>query len=355
MNIDHHISELLYQYDCVVIPGFGGFVANYSPAKIHPTRHTFSPPSKNISFNKNLTNNDGLLAHHIGAEGVTYPEANGIIESFVETCNKDMKTGKRVEIKNIGAFYYDAEHNIQFEPDQSINYLMDSFGLTSFQSPAIKRENIEEKLEKQFKDRPPIASGLKKSIRSTRYKKYRIALLALPFIFLLIWLPLKTNFFDDLSFNYSGLNPFGGKGEGEPTHWQSADGSPPAYNFVRAGQQSAVGNKNSGPSPAGTVDTSAGSTKPLTEILPEVAATTVSTVSEVGRYHVIGGCFKNLNNAKRLVRKLKKQGYEAQIAGQNNTGLYRVSYGAYVNRKDALEELAGVRVKHIPTAWLFVM
>ena len=103
MEIDHYVSELLYQYDCVVIPGFGGFVANYSPARIHPTQHTFSPPSKNISFNKNLTNNDGLLANQIAdAESITYSEANDVISSFVETCNNCLQKGKRVEIKNIG-------------------------------------------------------------------------------------------------------------------------------------------------------------------------------------------------------------------------------------------------------------
>ena len=57
-KIDKHINELLYNHDCVIVPEFGGFVTNYASAKIHPVQHTFTPPSKNIVFNKNLKNND---------------------------------------------------------------------------------------------------------------------------------------------------------------------------------------------------------------------------------------------------------------------------------------------------------
>ena len=335
MEIDHHVSELLYQYDCVVIPGFGGFVANYSPAKIHPTQHTFSPPSKNISFNKNLTNNDGLLANQIaGAEKITYSKANDVINSFVETCNNSLQKGKRVEIKNIGTFYYDAEHNIQFDPDNSVNYLSDSFGLINFQSPPIKRESIEKQLENKFQDRPPIASGLKK----VKLKKYRSVLLALSLIFLMIWLPLKTNLFDDFSFNYSGLNPF--------------DSSTPIP--TRGVEEPTLNNSNSSPS------TRVESAETLTEILPPAGEEETKVSLPRGgkrgaaRYHVIGGCFKYLGNAKRLVRKLKKKGYDAQMVGLSKSGLYRVSYGGHTTRKNALKELKKVRAKHIQSAWLFV-
>ncbi|MEC8853074.1 MAG: SPOR domain-containing protein, partial [Bacteroidota bacterium] len=34
--IEHYISDLLYLHDCVIIPGFGGFVGNKKSAFIHP-------------------------------------------------------------------------------------------------------------------------------------------------------------------------------------------------------------------------------------------------------------------------------------------------------------------------------
>jgi hypothetical protein len=36
MKIEQYISELLYKYDCVIVPGLGGFVANYKSATIQP-------------------------------------------------------------------------------------------------------------------------------------------------------------------------------------------------------------------------------------------------------------------------------------------------------------------------------
>ncbi len=63
--IEKYIKYLLFEHDCVVIPDFGGFIANYVSADIHPIRHTFVPPSKNIAFNEMLKLNDGLLVAHI--------------------------------------------------------------------------------------------------------------------------------------------------------------------------------------------------------------------------------------------------------------------------------------------------
>ena len=82
MKIEQCISELLYRYDCVIVPGLGGFVANYKSATIQPIQNTFSPPSKSISFNKNLNNNDGLLANFIAQqEAFGFDDASKKIES----------------------------------------------------------------------------------------------------------------------------------------------------------------------------------------------------------------------------------------------------------------------------------
>ena len=91
MKLEQYISELLYQYDCVVVPGLGGFVANYKSATIQPIQNTFSPPSKSISFNKNLNANDGLLANLIAQkEGVIFDVAIKKIDYYCKTkkCKK---------------------------------------------------------------------------------------------------------------------------------------------------------------------------------------------------------------------------------------------------------------------------
>ncbi len=65
MDITAFIRELLFGHDCVIVPGFGGFIGNYTPARIDKSTSTFYPPVKQISFNRNLNHNDGLLVGRI--------------------------------------------------------------------------------------------------------------------------------------------------------------------------------------------------------------------------------------------------------------------------------------------------
>ena len=82
MNISLNIKELLYFHDCVILPGFGGFIANNVNAKISAS-NIFSPPAKAIAFNRNLNNDDGLLADHIvRKEKLSYSDTRKIINDF---------------------------------------------------------------------------------------------------------------------------------------------------------------------------------------------------------------------------------------------------------------------------------
>ena len=64
MNITLYINKLLNLHDCVILPGFGGFVTNYVNAKVSE-KNIFSPPRKIVAFNRNLKNDDGLLINYI--------------------------------------------------------------------------------------------------------------------------------------------------------------------------------------------------------------------------------------------------------------------------------------------------
>ncbi|MCK5765559.1 MAG: SPOR domain-containing protein, partial [Bacteroidales bacterium] len=64
-GIDRYISELLFDHDCVILPGVGGFLTNYSGARIHPIRHSFQPAARTLVFNANLRTNDGLLIDYV--------------------------------------------------------------------------------------------------------------------------------------------------------------------------------------------------------------------------------------------------------------------------------------------------
>jgi len=124
-----YINDLLYLHECVIIPGLGGFVTNYRPSRLNEKRGVFYPPTKEISFNRSLTKNDGLLANWIvRKEGIGYEKANRRIAYFVEDVRVKLNQGQRVVLENVGILYCDRRFNILFEP-VNYNFLTDSWGM----------------------------------------------------------------------------------------------------------------------------------------------------------------------------------------------------------------------------------
>ncbi len=147
MKIARYIGDLLYDYECVVIPGLGGFLSNDKPASIQPNTHHFHPPYKQIMFNAYLKTNDGLLVNYIAREeNISYKEAKVQVDKFVYLCDNALKSGKRINFHKVGSLSLNKNEKIIFEQDPTINYNADAFGLTSFVSPAIRHANAEEKL-----------------------------------------------------------------------------------------------------------------------------------------------------------------------------------------------------------------
>ena len=140
MKIDHYISELLFDHDCVIVTDLGGFIANFKPASINHALHVISPPSKKLAFNASLKNNDGLLANHIAQRTLlSYMDACEVIRDYVKEATAGMKNGQKLKIDKVGVLYLDQEERLQFLPDHHANYLIESFGLAPVHAPVIKR------------------------------------------------------------------------------------------------------------------------------------------------------------------------------------------------------------------------
>ncbi len=147
MKIARYIGDLLYDYECVVIPGLGGFLTQDKPASIQPNTHHFRPPYKQVMFNAYLKTNDGLLVNYIAREeNISYKEAKLQVDKFVYLCDNALKAGKRIHFHQVGSLYLNKNGKIVFEQDESVNYNAESFGLTGFVSPAVRRITPEEKL-----------------------------------------------------------------------------------------------------------------------------------------------------------------------------------------------------------------
>jgi hypothetical protein len=71
------------------------------------------------------------------------------------------------------------------------------------------------------------------------------------------------------------------------------------------------------------------------------------------RFHVIGGCFAQPENADRFLSELQAKGFNA-VRLPRNGDLHPVAFGSYAERADALDALAQVRNTHTVQAWLLV-
>jgi len=344
MKIDKYISELLLQYDCVIVPDLGGFIGNYKPATIQPIQNTFTPPSKQITFNKNLNSNDGLLANHIAHQkGISYNDACSTISAFVTNIQQQLNAKNNVLIDEVGMLFLDAGNRIQFEPQLSTNYLLASYGLTSFQKFPIQRKTLEEKITKEFKDRTtPLV--VVKGNNTSRKKWMLTAAITIPFIFFSIWIPSKYNIAGDI--NYAHLNPF----KPAPTSIYTERASTPVFEEVNdldiqtqilAATEDDYHIK---------VELSKGGV-PITvqlkeQPVAEAVSTYVATESQELHYHLVSGCFSKKSNARKMVKNLKAQGFNAWIVGKRK-GLWTVSCNSYSTRQEAVDAIADARESNV--------
>jgi len=354
-NIDHFVSELLFRHDCVIVPGLGGFVGNYAPARIHPTQHTFSPPSKLLVFNRNLQHNDGLLAQEIAtALACSFDEAAALIRTFAEECAQQLKVGRKVELKNVGTLYYDVERNLQFEPDTSVNYLVDAFGLSAFQSMPVKRETYTERREVRTEDRRERAKpNAEETARIRRRRRRMVAMaIAAPFLLAAIWIPVKTDFLK--SGQLADLNPFRKKMpalySARPVTISTSDHKA----FVIAPEKFEADSNGL----AQVQLTDAG--LPLVVQVAEAESTAVAKTTKrskgsspnAGTYYVIGGCFSVPANADNFLRRLEEKGYEAELlVNPKKSNLLHVSFGSFLSRSEAESMLSRISAEH-PGAWI---
>lgn len=338
-QINKYITELLRDIDCVIIPGLGAFVVNPESAQVDLRQHTFSPPSKDIGFNKNISRNDGLLADRIAErEEITFEQANTNISAFVNDCIQKLQNGEQIKFDGIGLLSVDTAKHIQFEPDDSINFLPESFGLDSFHSPAIKRQSFEKRVEQEIIERSPIP--LEKSTvpgkgRVIPLKIYYSAAASVLLIAAFSWLYLNLDLIKGIDINYSDLNPFAGLDSG--TYVQRIDKATEVEPEVASDKIEEWLDKVP---------------EEVVEVVPEVRELTKAVV--VKRFHIIGGCFEIKSNAVRLQKKLKRGGFDSGFVGKNRRGLYRVSFESYETRAEARRALREIKKNNLKSAWLYV-
>ena len=291
LDVSKYIKELLFIHDCVILPGFGGFVANYKPADINENLNVGFPPSKAIGFNRNLSKNDGLLINRLAeAENLSYLEAEKSVLFFTEDIRVRIQRGEKVKLDQLGCFYNDRRHNLLFEPSKELNYLVDAFGLEQFELPKFSALGVE-------KNKLVVISQIKVGTLFTA-KRLWYAAAAIPFVLTIALLPMNS----ERSFlgNEASMGMMEGKKEiTEKIVQLKPVVSPP---------------------------------EELVIFEPKIKKEVKLDKLQDGRYYLISGSFTSIKNAEILKQELISKSYPAVII--KNKNLYSVAVNQFDKRVD---------------------
>lgn len=131
LELVRHIEYLLTEHDCVLVPGLGGFVLQYVPARFSEDRKSIQPPGKQITFNSSLSYNDGLLAQSLMRTlDIDYGKAVAMIERWVDEIKRSFsEPGDSYAFGELGTFVLSDERSLIFEPPASCLFGISAFGL----------------------------------------------------------------------------------------------------------------------------------------------------------------------------------------------------------------------------------
>jgi len=151
-----HIQHLLLTNDCVIVPGFGGFITHTNAAKLAEDGHGILPPSRSIAFNPMLKINDGLLAQsYMLSYHTNFPDANRRINKAVKVLVKSLYEDGHVSLPEIGELHFNLHQNYEFTPFDEKMVSPEFYGLPSFEMETLadlkKQREAMELLETQRK------------------------------------------------------------------------------------------------------------------------------------------------------------------------------------------------------------
>jgi cell division septation protein DedD len=347
--ITRHLADLLHYHECVIVPGLGGFIKAYSPARILHYTHEFSPPSASVAFNGGLSGNDGQLANYIAAvENISYNDALSDIRHWSEISNASLKNGDKVVLDGIGELFMNASAKIEFTPTRQINFNTDSFGLPVFFAKVVD-ESLFVLPEIQPVKHVYKGAKLQRLIPET----LKWAAVLAPFIAFGLWSSLNGNIIDNYIHNYTGMYSWV---RSTPGKTATVNATPAALNAKETPVEPAQ-------SPAGILakqnipfDPAAISYTELAKnnivITDPVKTETEKTLDQGENYYIIGGAFRDHSNALKLISMLQEQGYPAAVVDTTPGGLYIVSMKGFNKYDEANTELDEIKKAGFSSSWI---
>ncbi|HIK67507.1 MAG TPA: SPOR domain-containing protein [Flavobacteriales bacterium] len=313
------LPGMFLDYDCVIIPGLGGFVCNGRSAWYDDENEEMVPPSRDVIFNPNLIHNDGLLAQEImRARDLSYSEAMKHVEEEASFMVRQLKEGKPVEIARVGRLYSGDDGVTRFLPDSELVRVLRSFGHA--------RIPLAKLVEKKEKKVIPIYTPLMVKIARVA------AVIALPIVLGGAWILSDSSNSSTLlsvlpTFDteaiVSTFMPSEGSTLFNPSDEEIAEEIEIEY-----------------------------ATEEVELLLSENKVEEEETLAIQINFLIIGGAFSIEENALNLAETLKLEGFNPTHHYQNHNNLNLVALGEFETESSAREALKKARKKGRTASWL---
>lgn len=327
MQLEALIADLLFTNDCVVLPGFGGFVAKYKGAALNETIHAVYPPQKTIGFNPQIHTNDGLLiSAYCSVMNLTYNDAKNEVEKWVNQQHLMLQRGEKLVWNQLGVLFQDRTGKLQFIPDGKMNFSIDSFGLQRIQLTPVVRE-VKQEIPAATVEESPAQVAIKKGSS-------------------VIWKVAAV-----LAFPLLGIGIFAASSKLKNTDWQYAS-------FKLFGIKSRISeytpNERKLQLSNDAVEEIADSTFVYhleTQDVQKALADHLPAKKEKPKFEIIVGAFSVHANAANYVKQLKEMGFPAYEAGRRGN-LQLVALQSAEDKKTAVQLLDSAKAKVNLSAWL---
>ena len=357
IELAQHIETLLLENDCVIVPGFGGFVAHYSPATRVKEENIFLPPTRTIGFNPQLKLNDGVLVQsYMSAYDTSFADASRIVEKEVNEFIGLLHEEGKAHLDNIGEIHYNIYGNYEFVPYDYKITTPSLYGLDSFEIHELSALQQKEKVlvpTYQEKEKKTFEISINRA-----YLRNAAAMIAAIVLFFAFSTPVENT--DVQKNNYAQLLP---SELFEQIEKQSVAVTP-VYVKNDAVQQA----KKLSASSASTKTSSAKkhttdkakTSKPIAVrevkvVKQETAAPAPAVKSQESAnhpFHIIVAGGISLKDAEVIANQLKSKGF-ADAKALSTDGKVRVSISSFNNRDEATKQLLELRKNETyKNAWL---
>lgn len=327
MTLEQYISNLLFSNDCVVVPGFGAFVARSFPAELNAATQMFVPPSRKLSFQPGLRSDDHMLRTTIARREQRSEDVIRLqISDIVSNWHKLLHKGEKLRLDGIGMFYIDRQGELQFKPLVDVNFDLNHFGLGVFRASPLVVINEEARV-----------IPLQERTDRKKFPLWRAAAVTVGITSLLAIGGAKSGF--EVPSEIAGFD------------WK---------NWFNSSSEEEVDAVDEAINTVTETNASAPSTETVAE--PEVVetATEIEVVSEpiaitpvqAGTYYVIVGSFVEKANADDLHRELSRKGFHPEILpfdGKYN----KVAVSSYPSREAATQALRTYKNQVQRGAWIY--